>query len=96
MRANLRVAIFNMCSKDASCLADSMTHLFRTVDSDTANNYKTALITQCFFLLCLRDERDATGQSSHSLFSAVCLFSFCSPLTLLYLIPSGTKIIITS
>lgn len=34
MRPNLEVAIFNMCSDDAACLPDSMTHLFRVVDSE--------------------------------------------------------------
>lgn len=34
MRPNLGVAIFNMCSDDAARLPDSMTHLFRVVDSE--------------------------------------------------------------
>lgn len=43
MRTNLGEAIFNMYSDDAACLPDSMTHLFRAVDSEIcpsiANNY---------------------------------------------------------
>lgn len=50
MKPNLGVAIFNMCSDDAACLPDSMTHLFRVADSKIghgrANNYKTAFTVQ--------------------------------------------------
>lgn len=42
-RPNLRVAVLNMFSDDATRLPDSMTHLFRVIDSEIccsiANNY---------------------------------------------------------
>ena len=63
MRSDLGVSVFNMCSDEATCLPDSMAHLFRVVDSEiwssVAYNYKivcTMLEQLFFYLLFLSDE----------------------------------------